>query len=339
MAAPEFGRAAGVLWLLPVLFWNGIVGGFDTVLALQYLRERRARLEWVEVDATVLSSEVVSSRSSDGTTYTPEVRFTYRFDGRDHESDRYSFGTFSTSDRSYARGVVQDHPEGAEVPALVDPEDPTEAVLDASGAAFPKGVVLFLTPFHCVGVWLIGRMLRAFTARRPRAGDRHFRRYAAIDDEDRLILRQPRLAPWEVTLLAFGVLSFICVFPVFFFAGMMGSGSLVLPVLTSCAVGAAAARRWNARRLRDPARFLHVDRRLGRFSFPADEEGHPIADVEELVLRSRETNVTTNGVPHVDHSLSALIGDRRVAVFRFQGAPEAGEALRGALAAEFGLAE
>ena len=68
MAAPEFGRAAGVLWLLPVLFWNGIVGGFDTVLALQYLRERRARLEWVEVDATVLSSEVVSNRSSDGTT-------------------------------------------------------------------------------------------------------------------------------------------------------------------------------------------------------------------------------------------------------------------------------
>lgn len=49
--------------------------------------------------------------------------------------------------------------------------------------------------------------------------------------------------------------------------------------------------------------------------------------------------MTTNGVPQVDHSLSAFIGDRRVAVFRFRGAPEAGEALRRGLAAEFGLAE
>lgn len=337
MAAPEFGRAAGVLWLLPVLFWNGIVGGFDTVLALQYLRERRARTEWVEVDATVLSSEVVSSRSSDGTTYLPEVRFTYRFEGQDHESDRYSFGTFSTSDRSYARGVVRDHPEGAEVRALVDPEDPAEAVLDASGDAFPKGVVLFLTPFHCVGLWLIGRMLRAFTARPRRPGDRHFRRYAAVDDQDRLILRRPQASSWEVTLLAFGVLAFVSAFPVFFLAGIMGSGPLVVPVLAACALGAAAARRWSVRRQRDPARFLHVDRRLGRFSFPADEEGHPIADVEELVLRSRETNMASNGVPQVDHSLSARIGDGRVPVFRFRGAPEEGEALREALAAEFGL--
>jgi hypothetical protein len=142
-----------------------------------------------------------------------------------------------------------------------------------------------------------------------------------------------------VTLVAFGGLSFVSVFPVSFFAGMMGSGSLVLPVLTGCAAGAAAAHRWSVRRRRDPARFLHVDRRLGLFSFPADAEGRPIADVEALVLRSQETRVTTNGVPQVDHSLSALIGERRVAVFRFRDAPEAGEALREALAAEFGLAE
>lgn len=337
MTRTEFGRAKGCLWLFPVLFWNGIVGGFDTILILQLVRERRARQEWVEVDATVLSSEVDVDRSGDGTTYRPEVTFEYRFEGRDHESSRHSFGTFSMGDSSYARGVVRDHPEGAQIRVLVDPEDPEEAVIDASGAAFPRGVVLFLTPFHCIGVWLLGRMLRAFGARRPRGGDRRLDRYATVDDDRRLILRKPQLAPWEVTLLAFGGLTMVGLFPVLILSGFMGAGGFVVPALSASAVGAAVVARWSQRRYRDPARFLLVDRRLGRFSFPADEEGHAIADVEEVVLRSRETSVAYNGVPQFDHSVSARIGGERVPVFRFRAGPDRGDEVRDALADEFGV--
>ena len=57
-------------------------------------------------------------------------------------------------------------------------------------------------------------------------------------------------------------------------------------------------------------------------------------DVDMKVKAFAESN---DRVPQVDHSLSARIGDGRVPVFRFRGAPEEGEALREALAAEFGL--
>ncbi|MDB2576590.1 DUF3592 domain-containing protein [Planctomycetota bacterium] len=337
MARAELQRRRGWLLLVMALFWNGVLLGVDSMLALQLLQERRARREWIPVEALVVSSAVERHRSSDGTTFKPTVTFQYRFEGLEYTSDRYAFGAMSASDADHARGVVRRHPEGEVITARVDPADPEEAVVDVSGASFPAFVAVFLTPFHCIGVLLLGRALRALTARRPRRSDRRYRELVAVDRRDRLVLRKPRLAPWEVSLVAFGGLAFLSIFPISLTFGIMGAGAWTMPLLASCALGAAAVTHWSRGRDRDPARYLNVDRRLGTFAFPADQEGIPIGQVESLRLSSPDTDVAVNGVPQFDHALTARVGERWVPVFRFRGAREEGAAVRDALAAEFRL--
>lgn len=84
---------------------------------------------WEEVTATVVSSQVRSHSSDDGTTYSVDVVYRYEVDGREFHSDRYHFLSGSSSGYEGKREVVDRYPPGAEVTAWVDPENPGSAVL------------------------------------------------------------------------------------------------------------------------------------------------------------------------------------------------------------------
>ncbi|MEL6716537.1 MAG: DUF3592 domain-containing protein [Planctomycetota bacterium] len=184
-------RAPGAIGFLFVcLFWNGIVGVFDFVLLRGAYMERRARTTFESVEATVLSSRVSSSTSDGSTTYRPNVRYRYTVAGQDFESDRISYSVFGSSDRDYAYGTVDDYPVGAQVEALVDPANPSEAVLDASGAHLPSGVLLFLTPFHCIGFGILLGFLKALRRRRT-DGEERRARFVRVENERHVVIGRP----------------------------------------------------------------------------------------------------------------------------------------------------
>lgn len=85
--------------------------------------------DWLEVPATVLSSEVGSHHSDDGTTYSVDIVYRYEVDGRELRSDRYDLLSGSSSGYEGKAEIVEGYPPGTETVAWVDPEEPWNAVL------------------------------------------------------------------------------------------------------------------------------------------------------------------------------------------------------------------
>jgi len=310
-------------------FWLGIIGLIDGILIQQKLAQIDAQKRFVEVRATVESSTVEESFGGEGgMDFNPIVEYRYTYEGEEFTSKRHSMGMWSNTDREFARNVVAEYPEGAEVSAWVDPDDPEMAVLSIAAGSPPAFTVLFLMPFHGIGFFFLAMGLRA----RRRVGKSKAEllrdRFVAVDRPDHLVVRKPRLPTWMVFLITLGVLTFVAVFPVVFIAGMQSGQALVVPVLGGCIAGAGLIAGWKARRDRRPSQFLHVDKRLGVFSFPADHVGHRVDTIDSLGIDSEATNVAINNVPQVDHTVHAIIAGDKVDVFAFRGAPEEGEAVR-----------
>lgn len=98
--------------------------------------ERLQMAGWEEVPATIESARVEQHHSSDdGTTYSLEARYSYRYQGAWYEGDRAALHEGTDSAEGYHReklALLQEHLSSGE-PFLcrVDPDDPTEAVLFA----------------------------------------------------------------------------------------------------------------------------------------------------------------------------------------------------------------
>lgn len=103
--------------------------GFLAIFAVPAWRNLEAR-SWTEVPCEVLESRVETHAGDDGDTYTVAVRYRYHVDGRDHVSDRYDFFPGSTSGYDGKAGIVERLPAGTRTVCYVDPDDPSEAVLE-----------------------------------------------------------------------------------------------------------------------------------------------------------------------------------------------------------------
>lgn len=115
-----------------------------------------ARL-WSPATCEILSSQIASSSSSDGTTYRAEITYAFEVDGRRFEGQRHNFS--SSSGESSARQAVDRYRDGSEVPCWFDPDDPTRSVLDRSPGWFLLWG-LFPIPFLAIGfggIWYMSR--------------------------------------------------------------------------------------------------------------------------------------------------------------------------------------
>jgi len=120
---------------------------------------------WPEVPCTVTSSQVESHSDSDGTTYSIDIRYTYEIGGETYPGDRYNFSIGSSSGYNSKQKVVDRYPPGTETVCRVDPEDPTNSVIDVDfSAAYLWG--LFGLPFFLVG--LLGGL---WMLRKPRPAE------------------------------------------------------------------------------------------------------------------------------------------------------------------------
>jgi len=150
----------GLFFFLPGL---GVAGFLGVRPLLQVL----AAQQWTATPATVLASEVKSSSSSDGNTYSVHIEYRYAWIESTYTSSRYDFVTGSSSGYKNKQRIVDQHPVGSTITAWVNPNNPAEAVIDRSVKLFYFGMIAFGGVFMLVGG---GVMVMSFVGRK-KAGE------------------------------------------------------------------------------------------------------------------------------------------------------------------------
>ncbi len=121
--------------VLPLIF---LVCVFESMKFHRHLNAQDDTAYWEDVNATVLSSEVVwlNCDSEDGCDVRPEIIYEYEVDGRRFTAQRITYTwDVVTTDRLHHEEqwrVVEDFPAGEEVTAYVHPEERGQSVLYAS---------------------------------------------------------------------------------------------------------------------------------------------------------------------------------------------------------------
>ena len=151
-----------------------ISGGFGFVMlyvgVTQFFRQRRLLSCAQPVNATIIKSEVFSSKSADTdarldrdtstTTHRPEVRFRYLVNGMTYESDLLhpNIIVVGYASRESAAEALVPFPLDAKVRAFVDPTLPDQAYLIAQAGAGPivfMIVGIILPPL----AWFVGKYI------------------------------------------------------------------------------------------------------------------------------------------------------------------------------------
>ncbi len=136
-----------IVGLLVTYFWS-----FKMVRLVQEAQH------WEETPCVVISSRVQSHDGDEGTTYSVDILYEYRVNGRAYRSNRFNFIGGSSSGYEGKAEVVKKHPPGHRTVCYVNPADPTAATLDRR---MRPGMLLGLLPlvFVFIGagglVWTI----------------------------------------------------------------------------------------------------------------------------------------------------------------------------------------
>ena len=122
-----------------------------------------AARSWTETPCTIVASKVTTHRGhKSGTTYGVQLRYAYRVDGREFQSDRHRFFNGSGGGRAASEAVVRQNPPGRKTVCYVNPRAPADAVLDRTGSG-GLATGLFTLVFVAIGA---GVMTAGFRARR-----------------------------------------------------------------------------------------------------------------------------------------------------------------------------
>jgi len=112
-------------------------------------RQRLATYRWQIVPCTIVSSRVAMDQSSE-TPYHFEVRYEYKFGGQDYRSDRFMLNADRSGDYSAILRQVLRYPVTGSTRCFVDPNNPSEAVLERSTLWFGF-MMLIPLPFVLIG--------------------------------------------------------------------------------------------------------------------------------------------------------------------------------------------
>lgn len=113
-------------WLIiALLFGFGFVAMFGSGFAASWQSRK-----WTRVRGRITSAWVSESTRDDGpSSFTPEVRYKYQFDGRELTGDKIGFVVMGAHHPGVAEKTLERYPVGAEVDVFVDPQRPTRSVL------------------------------------------------------------------------------------------------------------------------------------------------------------------------------------------------------------------
>ena len=271
-------------------FWALCTLGFDIFLGYSAARQCWA-YTYASTQGTVTSTKIETNSDSDGgTTYTPEVHYTYTVNGQQIQADRISY-LFVSSSYKAAEQVVNRFPTGRPVTVYYNPASPGDSVLVRSIDGMALFMGMFLLPFNVImlGVWY-----GFFSHIGPGKPIRRWLHFASRDDGLKARLTIYTTPP----LLACGMGAAAAAFVMTF---VVGFGMSVLPVFWLAALGwivvlAAAILAWRA--AFRWASTLAVDRLSGKLEFQQSGVPHTLAgtDVREIVVDSSSTKDSEGNV-------------------------------------------
>jgi hypothetical protein len=207
------GQGVGCLLFFAIL-WSAFTLVFDYVIARAICQQIQA-LTYSTAIGTITSSEVEANDDGEGTTYRPDIKYTYEVGNQRYEGDRYRYGQINTGDY-FAHQIVASFPVGSQVEVYHAPNDPADAVLQAGLEGGDFFDLMFILPFNLIMLmfWLMTLDSVRHRLFRPVAGG------ARVSDDGGRV--RVRLSPWRPTYIGAAVsggLAFILVFVVGFSLG------------------------------------------------------------------------------------------------------------------------
>ncbi len=322
--------------LFLALFWNGLVGVFDSMILGQFYREFDARSRFEVVEAKIVRSGVSSSHSDEGSGYQVDLQYAYEFEGQEYLAERFAFTDWATSDHDFAQSVSKRFPVGAVVEAYVDPDVPSEAALDVSGGGFPAAILIFLTPFNCIGLLILGYLITTWRKGNARVSDASAlrTRYVRVDTGDHVVIGKEPMESWAAFLGILTGTSFLATFATIIPFGFHAPLGIVFGVWGGCVALSAGLTYRMRKAAKAPKNFLHVDREQKTFSFPADVPGEPLDSIQSIVVDPTPTGVTINDVRQYKHCYEAETPNGLVKLFEVKAGRDEGDDVLDLLRAE-----
>ncbi len=320
----------GIIWMLFVL-------GFDGFIGYGFWRTYDARARFLTTPGVVTGSEIERSSSSDGTTYAANIEYEFELGGTSYTGDRHSFFSFGTSSSEHASEVVRRYPVGKRVTVYYDPGEPEQSVLEIDTRSFPAVAILFLTPFHCIGIGFLFGGVAEVVRRRQLGEDAEALSGLVVKrHKERLVLEDAHWRGWMVFLMVLGITSFIAVFVVAFGLGVDTGLRGVLAIWGGCVSLAMIVPTINRLRRVGKHTRLVIDWSAGRFTRKPDSIGVEIADIRTIRLTAEDTGTKVNEQPWLRHTITAIDDSGREHLLVVaKGYGERGNALRDWFAARF----
>ena len=122
-------RASGCVIRVVGLIFLVVGGSLFVFLSGRPLLNWAKAQTWQTVPCTILSSEVAVNSSSDGDTYSVDIRYTYAWEGQRYEGGRYNFFSGSSSGTERKQAAVDRYPAGETRECYIDPGNPSISVL------------------------------------------------------------------------------------------------------------------------------------------------------------------------------------------------------------------
>jgi hypothetical protein len=122
------GGCANALFFFLIFFG---VGAGLSYWGWTILQNAQASANWPSVQGQVTSSDVERSTDGEGgTSYQPQIDYSYTVNDQRYSGDRVNFGQNSYSSRRGAEEVAARYPVGQSVAVYYDPVEPDSAVLE-----------------------------------------------------------------------------------------------------------------------------------------------------------------------------------------------------------------
>ncbi|MEN6307370.1 MAG: DUF3592 domain-containing protein, partial [Anaerohalosphaeraceae bacterium] len=136
--------------------------GFSYIILVRPLLGIIHARGWVETPCVIISGQVLSHDSDDGTTYSVDILYEYVYADKAYRSNRYDFMGGSSSGYQGKRRVVDKYLKLKNTVCYVNPESPNDAVLIRK-LTWKNAIGLFPLIFVAVGLAV---MIGAFTGMR-----------------------------------------------------------------------------------------------------------------------------------------------------------------------------